>query len=178
MTGGISAARLCGLALCERSICLVGNCRWLLHAREAAAHLVGCGRGVLFDLPALLDDLCGLALEPLGLASEPLWLALRENLEKFSDVVELGKIVKGPVEPVIADEDRDFIATARDMLPAEPWDLGTWALWTNALKEKTGRKGKSLFLPLRLALTGRHDGPELKSLLPLLGRKASLDRLL
>jgi len=117
-------------------------------------------------------------LEPLGLASEPLWLALRDNLEKFNDVVELGKIVRGPVEPVIADEDRDFIATARDMLPAEPWDLGTWALWTNALKEKTGRKGKSLFLPLRLALTGRHDGPELKSLLPLLGRKASLDRLL
>lgn len=117
-------------------------------------------------------------LEPLGLASEPLWLALRENLEKFNDIVDLAKIVNGPVEPVIADEDRDFIATARDMLPAEPWDLGTWALWTNALKEKTGRKGKGLFLPLRMALTGRHDGPELKSLLPLMGRKASLDRLL
>jgi glutamyl-tRNA synthetase len=117
-------------------------------------------------------------LEALGLASEPLWLALRENLSKFNDIKGLAQLVSGPVEPQIADEDRDFIAIARDMLPAEPWDTGTWALWTNALKEKTGRKGKTLFLPLRLALTGRHDGPELRSLLPLLGRKACLDRLL
>ena len=63
------------------------------------------------------------------------------------------------------------------MLPEEPWDETTWAQWTNALKAATGRKGKALFLPLRMALTGRHDGPELKSLLVLLGRKACLDRL-
>jgi glutamyl-tRNA synthetase len=116
-------------------------------------------------------------LEPLGLADEPLWLVLRENLAKFDDIAEWAKLVTGPVVPVIAEEDRDFIAIARDMLPAEPWDLGTWALWTNALKEKTGRKGKALFMPLRMALTGRHDGPELKTLLPLVGRKACLDRL-
>jgi glutamyl-tRNA synthetase len=116
-------------------------------------------------------------LEPLGLASEPLWLALRENLEKFGDITELAKLVTGPVTPEILPEDREFITLARESLPLEPWDAGTWALWTNALKEKSGRKGKSLFMPLRMALTGRHDGPELKSLLPLLGRKASLDRL-
>lgn len=116
-------------------------------------------------------------LAALGLDSEPLWLALRENLEKFNDIIGLAQLVSGPVEPQIADEDREFIATARDMLPAEPWDAGTWALWTNALKDKTGRKGRALFMPLRMALTGRHDGPELRSLLPLLGRKASLDRL-
>jgi glutamyl-tRNA synthetase len=63
------------------------------------------------------------------------------------------------------------------MLPPEPWDETTWSTWTNALKGATGRKGKALFLPLRMALTGRHDGPELKSLLVLLGRKACLDRL-
>jgi glutamyl-tRNA synthetase len=128
-------------------------------------------------LHAMPYDVAEPRLEPLGLASEPLWLALRENLEKFNDIVGLAAIINGPVEPEIAAEDREFIAMAREMLPQEPWDLGTWALWTNALKEKTGRKGKALFLPLRLALTGRHDGPELKSLLPLMGRKASLDRL-
>jgi len=116
-------------------------------------------------------------LEPLGLASESLWLVLRENLAKFADITEWAKLVSGPVTPEIAEEDREFIATAREWLPQEPWDLGTWALWTNALKEQTGRKGKSLFMPLRMALTGRHDGPELKSLLPLIGRKVSLDRL-
>jgi glutamyl-tRNA synthetase len=78
---------------------------------------------------------------------------------------------------VVAEEDRDFLAVARDMLPLEPWDAGTWALWTTGLKEKTGRKGKALFHPLRLALTGREQGPELKSLLPLLGRTECLARL-
>lgn len=116
-------------------------------------------------------------LAALGLDSEALWLTLRENLHKFADITEWAKLVSGPVTPVIAEQDRDFIAQAKDLLPAEPWDIGTWALWTGAVKQATGRKGKDLFLPLRMALTGRHDGPELKSLLPLLGRKASLDRL-
>ena len=116
-------------------------------------------------------------LTSLGLEGEAIWLLLRDNLAKFGDIVEWSKLVLGPVEPVIADEDRDFLALAKALLPAEPWSLETWGEWTNALKAATGRKGKPLFLPLRLALTGRHDGPELKSLLPLVGRTACLDRL-
>ena len=116
-------------------------------------------------------------LSSLGLEGEALWLLLRDNLTKFNDIVELSKLVTGPIEPVIADEDRDFLALAKAMLPEEPWDETTCSHWTDALKTATGRKGKALFLPLRLALTGRHDGPELKSLLPLVGRKACLDRL-
>ncbi|MEQ1771387.1 MAG: glutamate--tRNA ligase, partial [Devosia sp.] len=66
---------------------------------------------------------------------------------------------------------------AGELLPAEPWDETTWSKWTDALKAETGRKGRSLFHPLRLALTGREDGPDLKSLLPLLGRRVCRDRL-
>jgi glutamyl-tRNA synthetase len=116
-------------------------------------------------------------LSSLGLEGEALWLLLRDNLAKFSDIADLSKLVTGPIEPVIADEDCDFLALAKALLPEEPWDQTTWSHWTDALKTATGRKGKALFLPLRLALTGRHDGPELKSLLPLVGRKACLDRL-
>jgi glutamyl-tRNA synthetase len=116
-------------------------------------------------------------LSSLGLEGAALWLLLRDNLAKFSDIADLSKLVTGPIEPVIADEDRDFLALAKALLPEEPWDQTTWSHWTDALKTATGRKGKALFLPLRLALTGRHDGPELKSLLPLVGRKACLDRL-
>jgi glutamyl-tRNA synthetase len=76
-----------------------------------------------------------------------------------------------------AADDRDFLALAAELLPPEPWDETTWQHWTEGLKQQSGRKGKQLFLPLRLALTGRHDGPELRSLLPLLGRKACLARL-
>ena len=116
-------------------------------------------------------------LSALGLEGEAMWLLLRENLVRFPDIIEWSKLVTGPVEPVVADEDRDFLALAKALLPPEPWDETTWSHWTDALKASTGRKGKALFMPLRMALTGRHDGPELRSLLVLLGRTACLDRL-
>tara|TARA_R110002124_G_scaffold9586_16_gene49320 strand:+ start:6837 stop:8162 length:1326 start_codon:yes stop_codon:yes gene_type:complete len=116
-------------------------------------------------------------LTSLGLEGEAIWLALRDNLGKFGDIADLARLITGPVEPVIADEDREFLALAKALLPPDPWTIDTWGEWTGALKTATGRKGKALFLPLRLALTGRHDGPELKSLLPLVGRTACLDRL-
>ncbi|SMQ61428.1 glutamyl-tRNA synthetase [Devosia lucknowensis] len=116
-------------------------------------------------------------LSALGLEGEAMWLLLRENLAKFSDIAEWSKLLTGPVEPVVSDEDRDFLALAKALLPLEPWDETTWSQWTDILKNTTGRKGKALFLPLRMALTGRHDGPELRSLLVLLGRTACLDRL-
>lgn len=116
-------------------------------------------------------------LKPLGLDNETLWLALRVNIELFKDISELARMVNGPVASAAGDEDKQFLAQAASMLPQEPWDETSWGTWTGALKTETGRKGKALFLPLRLALTGRSDGPELKTLLPLIGRKACLDRL-
>ena len=105
------------------------------------------------------------------------WTILRQNLRRFSDVEPWAGIISGPIEHHAAAEDREFLEDAVELLPPEPWDETTWSAWTNALKQKSGRKGRSLFHPLRLALTGREDGPELKSLLPLLGRKACRDRL-
>jgi len=74
-------------------------------------------------------------------------------------------------------EEPEFLAIARDLLPPEPWDRRTWAQWTEALKARTMRKGKALFHPLRLALTGRDQGPELAALLPLIGRVKAVARL-
>ncbi len=116
-------------------------------------------------------------LEKLGLADPSLWEALRENLTKFDDIVDWARLVTGPVEPVIADEDVDFLVTAAGLLPEEPWNDQTWKDWTSALKSATGRKGRALFHPLRLALTGREDGPELRILMPLFGRRVCQDRL-
>ena len=109
--------------------------------------------------------------------TEPAWLALRENISRLPELAALYEEIFVTATPVIADEDRDFLILARDLLPDEPWDENTWSQWTAALKEKSGRKGKPLFMPLRLALTGKPEGPELKALLPVLGRKASLARL-
>jgi glutamyl-tRNA synthetase len=63
------------------------------------------------------------------------------------------------------------------LLPPEPWDESTWERWAADVKQATGIKGKALFQPLRLALTGREHGPELKLLLPLVGRERALARL-
>jgi glutamyl-tRNA synthetase len=86
-------------------------------------------------------------------------------------------VLSGDAPRIDQPDDAEFLAAAREMLPAEPWDETIWSAWTGALKDKTGRKGRALFHPLRVALTGREDGPDLKSLLPLMGRKVCLARL-
>jgi glutamyl-tRNA synthetase len=85
------------------------------------------------------------------------------------------RVVEGEIEPVI--EDADYCRDALALLPDEIFDDKTWSRWTAAIKEKTGRKGRALFHPLRLALTGRDQGPELAQLLPLIGRIKAAGRL-
>ncbi|MGF1605189.1 MAG: glutamate--tRNA ligase [Rhodothalassiaceae bacterium] len=109
--------------------------------------------------------------------SQALFETARPNLAKLADLAEWRAIVEGPVTPVIADEDRDFVAQARDHLPAGALTGDSWAAWTTDLKSATGRKGKALFMPLRLALTGQRHGPELAALLPLIGRDRAIRRL-
>ena len=113
-------------------------------------------------------------LQPMGI-SESLWQAIRPNLGRISDAATLAQLVTGPVTPVI--EDAGLAAKAAALLPPEPWDEATWGAWTGAVAAQTGAKGRGLFHPLRLALTGRGDGPELKKLLPLIGRTKALARL-
>jgi glutamyl-tRNA synthetase len=100
---------------------------------------------------------------------------VRPNLSRLSDIAEWWHVAREPIQPVI--EDPDFAAAASSLLPAEPWDDTTWSTWTNAVKAATGRKGKALFMPLRQALTGLDHGPELKNLLPLIGRERASARL-
>jgi glutamyl-tRNA synthetase len=108
-------------------------------------------------------------------AGEAFWDAVKPNLHRLSDAAALLPLVTGPVEPVI--EDTKLTTAAAALLPPEPWDETTWPTWTRAITTDTGAKGRALFHPLRLALTGRGDGPELKKLLPLIGRARALARL-
>jgi glutamyl-tRNA synthetase len=116
-------------------------------------------------------------LASLGLedAGEEFWRAVRGNLARFADAAAWWNVVNGPCAPVI--EDAGFSAQAAELLPPEPWDSTTWGTWCDAVKQATGRKGRALFHPLRLALTGREHGPELKTLLPLIGRARAVRRL-
>ena len=108
-------------------------------------------------------------LQKLGLdqADEAFWNAVRANLTKVDDAKLWWQVVHGPIAPSITAP--DFLTEAAGLLPATPWDEATWSRWTDAIKGKTGRKGKELFMPLRLALTGHDHGPEMKILLPMIG---------
>ena len=101
---------------------------------------------------------------------------MRGNLSVLEDAAALVARRQRATQPVI--EDRELTDKAAALLPDEPWDDTTWDVWIAALKMASGRKGRALFHPLRLALTGREDGPELKLLLPLIGREKAEARLL
>ena len=109
--------------------------------------------------------------------TEDFWLAIRGNIEKFSETEFWDDVIQQDLKIDVAPEDVDFIATARAALPPEPWDGTTWKTWTDAVKASTDRKGKALFMPLRMVLTGMDHGPELAALLPLIGRQKVLDRM-
>jgi glutamyl-tRNA synthetase len=105
---------------------------------------------------------------------EAFWEVVRANLQKFADVVDMAKLVRGPVTPII--EDAAFAEAAARLLP-ETIDAGTWSAWTEAVKAETGAKGRALFQPLRLGLTGQTHGPEMAALIPLIGRERITARL-
>ncbi|MBL8572515.1 MAG: glutamate--tRNA ligase [Hyphomicrobiaceae bacterium] len=122
---------------------------------------------------AVADRLAAMGIN----GGEPLWNAIRANCARLDDARTLAAIVEGAPTPVAAADDEPMLAIARELLPDEPWDEATWGAWTDKVKAATGRKGKGLFMPLRRALTGLDHGPELKLLLPLIGRYNSLARL-
>ena len=96
------------------------------------------------------------------------------NITRLSDVTKWQSIVDGEIDPVI--EDKALTDQAAELTPD---DLGpdSWSQVTQLIKEKTGAKGKKLFMPLRLALTGQKHGPEMAALFPLIGAEKARARL-
>ncbi len=110
-------------------------------------------------------------------ATEAFWQAVRGSLDLLSEARGYWDVVAGTIVPPVIDGEAAFLRAALDTLPAEPWTDAVWSIWTEALKRATGRAGKSLTLPLRLALTGEDHGPALQALLPLIGRSRAAQRL-
>jgi glutamyl-tRNA synthetase len=106
------------------------------------------------------------------------WEAIRPNLSRVGEAADWWRVVTGPIEvsASFGEEDRAYLREAAAVL-AEAWGEDPWHRLTDTLKQRTGRKGKALFLPLRQALTGLDHGPDMKALLPLIGQAAAVDRL-
>lgn len=103
------------------------------------------------------------------------WNVAGANINHLSEINHWWQVCNGSIDAIV--EDKAFVQTALDLLPQGEWSEDTWSQWTGAVKEKTGRKGKELFMPLRLALTAQPHGPEMKRLLPLIGRETVQSRL-
>jgi glutamyl-tRNA synthetase len=141
-------------------------------SRFDASQLLALNRRVLrtLDFAAVAERL------PTG-ATEAFWLAVRGFIDLLNEARGWWDVVAGTIVPPVIDGEHDFLAMAQTLLPAEPWDGSVWTTWTGALARASGRVGEALLLPLRLALTGEEQGPELADLLPLMGRSRAANRL-
>jgi len=119
-----------------------------------------------------------LAALGLGAADARFWETVRGNLDLLPEVRDWWDIARGDFVPAPVEGEAEYLRAAAAALPPEPWDEASWRAWTEALKTATGRKGKALFMPLRLALTGQEHGPEMAPLLALMGRARAHSRLL
>ncbi len=100
--------------------------------------------------------------------ADAFWLMARDNIPTLADLKQGWELCRDGAEPLVADEDREFVAQAMTLLPEPPYSAETWSQWTAQVKEATGRKGKGLFMPLRKAVTGQERGPEMAALMPLM----------
>ncbi|MDB4196917.1 glutamate--tRNA ligase [Ascidiaceihabitans sp.] len=117
-------------------------------------------------LADVADQIADLGV-PADLA-ETFWTVTRDNITTLKDLAAWWTLFSEGADPVIDDEDAEFVAQAMAMLPQAPFDDTTWKTWTGAVKEATGRKGKGLFMPLRKALTGQSHGPDMSATMTLL----------
>ena len=141
-------------------------------ARFDVSQLLAMNRRVLHE--AEFSEIA--ARLPTG-ATAAFWLAVRGNLDLMNEARGWWDVVAGDIVAPVIEGEGDYLQAALAALPAEPWDKMVWPNWIDALKAATGRKGKALFMPLRLALTGEDHGPELRDLLPLMGRARAAERL-
>ena len=118
------------------------------------------------DYAVMKDDLAALGVP--DDKAEAFWSVARANITTRKDIAAWWELCSQGAAPLVADEDAEFIAEAMALLSDGPLDADSWSTWTTAVKEKTGRKGKGLFMPLRKAITGQERGPEMADLLPLL----------
>lgn len=108
--------------------------------------------------------------------NEDLWLSIRENINDYIEVKAWQEILQGNFSVKLSEEDQVFLKIAADLLP-QTLNIAEFKIWVKKISEQTGRRGKSLYHPIRLALTGQDSGPELSKIINLLGYKIVKERL-
>ncbi len=122
-------------------------------------------------------DAVALDVESLGVPesiARHFWEAVQRNIGTRQGMKEWWLLLRDGAEPMVDTADRDFVMEAISLLPDFPYDSGTWSGWTATVRERTGRRGRNLFMPLRKAITGRERGPEMAGLMALLQKPPRL----
>jgi glutamyl-tRNA synthetase len=149
-------------------------------AKFDPAELDVLNRQIVHELPfeAVSGRLAAAGVDTEDPRAEAFWTVIRANVEKVGDAAGWWAIVaKEPAtDAVLEGDDLAYAREAFDLLPGGEIGETTWSEWTSKVKSATGRKGRGLFMPLRIALTGRSSGPEIADLMPLLGREEILAR--
>ena len=140
-------------------------------ARFSADELTGLNAKVIHGLS--YDDVASRL--PADMTAEG-WLALRGNLTTVAEARDWWAIVTDPAARHTSEDD-DLLVEAAEIAETVDWAVAPWAELTTTLKARTGRKGRALFHPLRVALTGRDSGPDMATLLPLIGPERTVARL-
>lgn len=112
-----------------------------------------------------------------GEVSEKFWTAIKLNINFLSEAKEWFEIFSEEFRFKNKNEDQEFLHEAAKLLPKNTEDENCWNLWLSEIKKISPRKGKELFMPIRLALSGKEHGPELKFLVNLIKRDEILKRL-
>ena len=103
---------------------------------------------------------------------------LRGNITRLSDLEGWLAVLRGDIEPPdLAHDERLLVKDATAVAERLDWDAEPWKALTTQLMESSGKKGRELFHPLRLALTGRDSGPEMAGLLRAMGKSRAIARL-
>ncbi len=123
-------------------------------------------------LDAVAEDVAALGVPEAE--RERFWTVVRDNISTRAEMADWWRLMNEGTRPDVAPDDVDFVRDALARLPEPPFAETTWADWTVEVKAASGRKGKDLFKPLRHAMTGRPDGPDMATLMPLLRRKPTV----
>ncbi len=99
----------------------------------------------------------------------------QDNIERFEQLPDRLKILADDLhyenkDLLESEEGREICKAALEVLPTikgEGEEL--YEAFINSVKPKVKAKGKNLFMPIRVALTGKSHGPEMKKIFPVLG---------
>ncbi len=119
-------------------------------------------------------------LQEIGLKSKinaEFWQIMRQNIVFLPEIAKWHKICYEKMSFVILPKDQDFLKKAADLLPQDTKSEDCWHKWLELIKQNCDRKGRDLFMPIRMALSGEEHGPELKYLINFIDRDEILERL-